>query len=83
MMQQMATWERRCQRKRTYKVSPLDRIVILRKSGVYTITDVPEKLFVDKGMWHAGLADKDEIAQVLFTIVYMDPNKTSLYKNVA
>lgn len=65
--------------KELIKVSPLDRIVILRKSGVYTITDVPEKLFVDKGMWHAGLADKDEIAQVLFTIVYMDPKTKQAY----
>ncbi|HUH44400.1 MAG TPA: DNA topoisomerase IV subunit A [Treponemataceae bacterium] len=65
--------------KELLKVSPLDRIVILRKSGVYTITDVPEKLFVDKGMWHAGLADKDEIAQVLFTIVYMDPKTKQAY----
>lgn len=65
--------------KEVIKVSPLDRIVILRKSGVYSITDVPDKLFVDKGLWHTGLADKDEISKVLFTIVYMDPKTKQAY----
>ena len=54
------------------KVSPYDRIVILRKSGVYTVLDVPEKLFVDKGMWFCGLSDKDVLSRILFTIVYKD-----------
>lgn len=54
------------------KVSPYDRIVILRKSGVYTVLDVPEKLFVDKGMWFCGLSDKDVLSKILFTIVYKD-----------
>ncbi len=54
------------------KVSPYDRIIILRKSGVYTVLDVPEKLFVDKGMWYCGLSDKEILSKVLFTIVYKD-----------
>lgn len=54
------------------KVSPYDRIVILRKGGVYTVLDVPEKLFVGKGMWYCGLSDKDVLSKVLFTIVYKD-----------
>ena len=33
------------------KVSPYDRIIYVRKNGMYTITDVPDKLFIDKGMW--------------------------------
>ncbi len=54
------------------KVSPYDRVVILRRSGVYTVMDVPEKLFVDKGMWFCGLSDKEVLSKILFTIVYKD-----------
>lgn len=55
-----------------FKVTPFDRILILRHSGVYTVCDVPEKLFVDKGMWYCGLADKDELSKVLFTVIFKD-----------
>lgn len=53
-----------------FPVSDLDRVLIIRKSGVYTVSDVPDKLFVDKGMWFCGLADKEEMAARVFTIVY-------------
>jgi len=53
-----------------FPVSELDRVLIIRKSGVYTVSDVPDKLFVDKGMWFCGLADKEEMAARVFTIVY-------------
>lgn len=54
------------------KVTPYDRILVMRKSGVYTVMDVPEKLFVDKGLWYCGFSDKEELSKVLFTIVYKD-----------
>jgi len=54
------------------KVTPYDRIIILRKSGVYTVMDVPEKLFVDKGLWYCGFAEKEVLQKVLFSIVYCD-----------
>ena len=44
----------------------------MRRSGVYTVMDVPEKLFVDKGMWYCGFSDKEQLSKVLFTIVYKD-----------
>ncbi len=56
--------------KALFPVSELDRVLIIRKSGVYTVSDVPDKLFVDKGMWFCGLAEKDEMAARTFTIVY-------------
>lgn len=56
-----------------FKVSPYDRIVVLRKSGIYTVCDVPEKLFVDKGLWYCGSADKDELSAILFTLIFRDP----------
>ena len=54
------------------KVTPYDRVLIMRKSGIYNVCDVPEKLFVDKGMWFCGLADKDELAKNLFTVIFRD-----------
>ena len=32
------------------RVTPYDRIFVMRKSGIYTVCDVPQKLFVDAGM---------------------------------
>ena len=54
------------------KVTPYDRIIVMRRSGVYTVMDVPEKLFVDKGMWYCGFSEKEVLSNVLFTIVYRD-----------
>lgn len=61
------------------RVSPYDRVLVLRKSGIYTVCDVPQKLFTDKGLWYCGSADKEEIAQVLFTVVYRDPQTGYAY----
>ena len=55
------------------KVSPYDRIIYVRKNGMYTITDVPDKLFIDKGMWFCDLADKEKLPKVLFTVIFRDP----------
>ena len=54
------------------KVTPYDRIFVMRKSGVYTVMDVPDKLFVDKNMWYCGFSEKESLSKVLFTIVYKD-----------
>lgn len=59
--------------KELFKVTPYDRILYMRKSGLYTVSDVSEKMFVDKGMWYCGFYDKDALAKVLFTVVYRDP----------
>jgi len=58
--------------KEILKVSPYDRIIIFRKSGVYTIMDVPDRLFVDTGMWYCGFADKELLSKILFTAIYKD-----------
>lgn len=54
------------------KVTPYDRVLVMRKSGVYTVMDVPEKIFVDTGLWYCGFSDKDILSKVLFTVVYRD-----------
>ncbi|HCA20113.1 MAG TPA: DNA topoisomerase IV subunit A [Treponema sp.] len=55
------------------KVTPFDRVFIMRHSGIYSVCDVPEKLFVDTGMWYCNYADKEIISDVLFTVIYRDP----------
>ncbi|MBN2810702.1 MAG: DNA topoisomerase IV subunit A [Spirochaetales bacterium] len=59
--------------KELMRVTPYDRIVVLRRSGVYTVMDVPDKVFVDKGLWYCGFSEKEELSKVLFTVVYRDP----------
>ena len=54
------------------KVTPYDRVIVMRKSGVYTVMDVPDKLFVDRNMWYCGFSEKEILSKVLFTIVYKD-----------
>jgi topoisomerase IV subunit A len=51
-----------------FDVSAYDRILVIRKSGAYSVVDAPDKLFVDKGMLHCGFVDKD----LVFSIVYRD-----------
>ncbi|MFW5684680.1 MAG: DNA topoisomerase IV subunit A [Spirochaetota bacterium] len=58
--------------KELFKVSPYDRILVIRASGTYSVIDVPEKLFVDTGMLSCGLADKEILAEKVFNIVYRD-----------
>jgi topoisomerase-4 subunit A len=49
-----------------FDVSQYDRILVIRKNGIYTVINSPDKLFVDKGMLYCGLVNKDEV----FTVVY-------------
>jgi topoisomerase-4 subunit A len=51
-----------------FDVSNYDRILVVRKSGVYSVVDAPDKLFVDKGMLYCGLVDKD----LVFNVVYRE-----------
>ena len=55
------------------RVTPYDRIFFMRKSGIFMVCDVPEKLFVDTGMWYCGYSEKESLSKVLFTVIYRDP----------
>lgn len=61
------------------KVSSIDRIFFVRKGGIFSVCDVPEKLFVDNGLWYCNFAEKDLINPVLFTIIYRDPKTKFSY----
>lgn len=55
------------------KVSPYDRILVVRKSGIFSAFDVPEKIFIDKGMVFCQIAEKEIISKTLFTVIFRDP----------
>lgn len=60
-------------------VSTFDRILLIQKEGTYFVTDVPEKLFVGKGLRHCGFADKDTLENIVFTIIYQEKNLKYLF----
>ena len=51
-----------------FDVSSYDRILVIRKSGAYSVVDAPDKLFVDKGMLHCSIVDKEQV----FNVIYRD-----------
>lgn len=55
------------------KVSPYDRILYVRKNGMYAVIDVPERMFINKDLCFCEVADKESVAQVLFTVIFRDP----------
>jgi topoisomerase-4 subunit A len=55
-----------------FDVSLYDRILVIRKTGAYSVSDVPDKAFVDKGMLYCGFADKETTSKTVFTVVFRD-----------
>jgi topoisomerase-4 subunit A len=62
-----------------FPVSPFDKILVIRRNGLYAVAPVPEKLFVDKEMQYCAIADKETLASVVFTAVYRDPKSNFPY----
>ena len=54
------------------EVSPFDRILAIRKNGMYTVMDLPEKAFIGSDAWWIGVADKDALAKTVFTVIFKD-----------
>ncbi|MCL2211433.1 MAG: DNA topoisomerase IV subunit A [Treponema sp.] len=55
------------------EVSPFDRILAIRKNGMYTVMDLSEKAFIGADAWFIGAADKDILSKTIFTIIYKEP----------
>ena len=49
-----------------FDVSPYDRVLVIRKTGTYSVMDAPEKLFVDKGMLFCEFVDEDRVYNLLY-----------------
>jgi len=54
------------------EVSPFDRILAIRRNGMYTVMDLCDKTFVGADAWWIGAADKEELSKTIFTIIYKD-----------
>ena len=61
------------------KVTPFDKVLYVRKSGIYSVSECPKKIFVGPEMRYCGLADKESLSKVLFTILYRDPATQYIY----
>jgi topoisomerase-4 subunit A len=54
------------------EVSSFDRILTIRKNGTWSVADLPDKSFVGPGAWWIGVADKEVISGIVFTIIYKE-----------
>jgi topoisomerase-4 subunit A len=54
------------------EVSPFDRILAIRKNGMYTVMELSEKTFIGADAWFIGAADKDILSKTIFTIIYKE-----------
>jgi topoisomerase-4 subunit A len=54
------------------EVSPFDRILAIRKNGMYSVTDLSEKTFIGADAWWIGVADKEVLLKTIFTIIYKE-----------
>lgn len=51
------------------KISEFDRILIIKKDGMYSVGDAPDRLYVGD-IWFCGLAEKERLAKLTFSAVY-------------
>ena len=61
------------------KITPYDKVLYVRKSGIYSVSEGPEKIFIGPQMRYCGMADKESLSKVLFTILYRDPATQFVY----
>lgn len=61
------------------KITPYDKILYVRKSGIYSVSEGPSKIFVGPELRFCGMADKESLSKVLFTILYRDPETQYVY----
>ncbi|MBP5520106.1 MAG: DNA topoisomerase IV subunit A [Treponema sp.] len=62
-----------------FKVTPYDKILYVRKSGIFSVSETPKKLFVGPEMRYCGFADKESLSKVLFTVIYREPETQFVY----
>jgi topoisomerase-4 subunit A len=59
-----------------FDVSQYDRVLVIRKEATYSVIDVPDKLFIGKGMLHCGRVDKD----LVFNLIWRDDEGATYLK---
>jgi topoisomerase-4 subunit A len=61
------------------ELSPFDRILVLKRDGLWSVVNLPDKSFVGPGAWWIGAADKEVLSSVVFTVIYRDKEKLYPY----
>ena len=61
------------------KVSEFDKILVVQKDGTYYCTNVSDRMFVGKDIAYCGLADKDVLEDMVFTVIYLDKKTRVTY----
>ena len=54
------------------EVSSFDRLLTVRQNGVWSVNDIHEKAFVGAGAWWINVADKETLANTVFTVIYKE-----------
>ncbi len=65
--------------KALFAVSDYDRVLVVRRTGEYSVIDSPEKLYVGKGMLACGQANKDQLSQTIITLIYSEGETGYVY----
>ncbi len=61
------------------KVSEYDKILVVQKNGTYYCTNVADKAFVGKDIAYCGLADKQTLDPLVFTVIYQEKKSKITY----
>ncbi len=52
------------------QVSMYDRVLVIDANGRWRVLTAPEKQYIGTGAYHVGLADKEVLGELVFTMVY-------------
>jgi topoisomerase-4 subunit A len=55
-----------------FEVSTFDKVLVIRRNGIWSVVPAPERLFVDQGLLYCALADKEALSDLVFSLVYRD-----------
>jgi len=61
------------------EVSIFDRVLIIMKDGSYRFLVNPEKEYIGKGLLYIGLADKETLEKVVFSLIYQQKTYKYLF----
>jgi topoisomerase-4 subunit A len=61
------------------EVSPFDRVLTIRNDGSWFVADLSDKVFVGPGAWWIGVADKEALSKITFTIIYKEKESAFPY----
>jgi topoisomerase-4 subunit A len=60
-------------------VSEADRVLVIKNDGSYIVTDISEKAFAGEKAWWVGVADKEVLSKMVWTVIYKDAKTGSAY----